>query len=350
MNTTVTSPRGTNFYSWRAKADSLLFVLLLALAATQAAQLAWLRDLGISPLIVAIVLGAAYSNLMPGGLPADWADGVSLAARRLLRIAIAFYGLRLSVQEVMSVGIAGFGVATVMVLGTLALGVGLGRVLRIDRETALLTAAGSAICGAAAVLAFESIVRSAPHKSSVAVATVVLFGTLSMFLYPLMYHVGWFSLNEAALGIFLGASVHEVAQVVAAASAIDPAVIHAATIVKMVRVALLVPLLLMLGFWLARQLPAGSGSRGRIPVPWFVLGFLALVVINSLDILPAAWVVNINMIDTFALTMAMAALGLETRVARMRQAGLRVLVLALLLFVWLWVGGYGMTLWASRWL
>lgn len=349
--TTVAHSLDSNPPAWRGKADGLLFVLLLALAATQAAQTSWLQGMGVSPLIVAIVLGAAYTNLMPGGLPTDWADGVNLAARRLLRIAVAFYGLRLSLQELMSVGAVGLGVAAVMVLGTLGLGLALGRLLRIDRETALLTAAGSAICGAAAVLAFESTTRAAPHKSAVAVATVVLFGTLSMFLYPVMYHAGWFALDTTALGIFIGASVHEVAQVVAAASAIDPAATHAATIVKMARVAMLVPLLLILGMWLARRAPgANEAGAAKPPVPWFVLGFLALVVVNSLDILPMAWMSAIHAADTFALTMAMAALGLETRASRMRQAGPRVLLLALLLFVWLMAGGYGVTRLALAWL
>jgi len=241
--------------------------------------------------------------------------------------------------------------AVVMVAGTLTLGVVVGRLLRLDRETALLTAAGSAICGAAAVLAFESTLRSAPHKSAVAVATVVLFGTVSMFLYPVLYHAGWLQLDSTALGVFIGGSVHEVAQVVATASAVDPTTTHAATIVKMARVALLAPLLLVMGVWLARRSRAGNDTGaplGATPVPWFVLGFVALVAVNSLNVLPQDLVQTINVVETFALTMAMAALGVETRLSRMKQAGARVLVLALVLFFWLLAGGYGTTLLLSR--
>lgn len=334
--------------SWRGKFDGLLFVFLLALAAFQLAGLERVAALGISPLVVAIVLGAAYGNLVPGAMPAGWADGIHLAARRLLRIAVAFYGMRLTLQELVAVGGVGLGVACVMVLGTLALGVVLGRLLRLDRDTALLTAAGSAICGAAAVLAFESTTRAAAHKSAVAVATVVLFGSISMFLYPVLYHAGWLPLEGQAMGIFIGASVHEVAQVVATASAIDPEVTHAATIVKMARVAMLAPLLLILGVWLSRQARhATGGSKARPPIPWFVLGFVALVLLNSTGIVAPQWVARIEVADTFALTMAMAALGLETRVSRMRQAGPRVLLLAAMLFVWLLVGGYFVTSWLA---
>lgn len=237
------------------------------MAAYQAARLPWLAGAGVSPLVVAIVLGAAYSNLMPGAMPADWSAGVNLAARKLLRIAVAFYGLRISVQELMSVGSLGLAMAVVMVAGTLTLGVAVGRMLRLDRETALLTAAGSAICGAAAVLAFESTMRSAPHKSAVAVATVVLFGTVSMFLYPVLYHAGWLQLDSTALGVFIGGSVHEVAQVVATASAVDPGTTHAATIVKMARVALLAPLLLVMGVWLSRRSRAQAGDAAPTSAP-----------------------------------------------------------------------------------
>lgn len=338
----------------QSRLDGLLLVFLLALAAYQAAQLPWLAQAGLSPLVIAIVFGAVYGNVMPDVVQADRAAGVNLAARRLLRIAVAFYGLRISVQELWTIGVAGLAMATVMATGTLALGVALGRMLRIDRETAILTAAGSAICGAAAVLAFESSLRSPAHKSTVAVATVVLFGTVSMFLYPVLYHAGWLQLDSTALGLYIGGSVHEVAQVVATASAIDPETTHAATIVKMARVALLVPMLLILGAWLAhsqrKSAAEGAGGRGSVPVPWFVVGFLLLIIVNSLNILPAKLVENINYLDTFALTMAMAALGLETRMSRMRQAGARVLVLAALLFVWLLVGGYGVTLLLTSWL
>lgn len=356
----VASPSESMLHHRRAWWDGLIFVFLLAVLAYQVAGISWLAAAGISPLIVAIVLGALYANVLPGTMPAQWSAGVNFAARRLLRIAVALYGLRIGIQELLSVGVPGLSVAVIMVLGTLGLGVLLGRLLRLDRETTLLAAAGSAICGAAAVLAFESTLRARPEKSAVAVATVVLFGTLSMFLYPVLYHAGFFPMSAAALGVFIGGSVHEVAQVVAAASAIDSSVVQAATIVKMARVAMLVPLLLLLGAWLAHKAeqpvaearagagsanaqPHGKAQRPRLPIPWFALGFLACILLASSRVIPQDWIQHINRIDTFALTMAMAALGVETRWSKMRQAGPRVLVLAALLFVWLLVGGYWVT-------
>jgi len=319
---------------WRDRGNGLLFVALMAFAVFQLAQLAPIRALSISPLVLGIVCGMLYGNLLRGSMPAEWGVGVHFAARRLLRIAVALYGLNISIQQIIEVGMPGVVVSIGVAVGVLGLGTWLGtRWLKLDRDTAMLTAAGSAICGAAAVLAFESTLRSAPHKSAVAVATVVLFGTVSMFLYPLLYGVGWLPFDGTALGIFLGGSIHEVAQVVAAASNIDPATTEVATIVKMTRVALLVPLLIVIGLWLQRRDASASGSKAKLPVPWFAIWFLIFAIINSTGVIAPALLETLRAIDIFLLTMAMTALGVETRFAQMKAAGPRVLALAAILFV-----------------
>lgn len=328
---------------WRDKLNGVLFVALMAGAVVQLADIPAIKQLGFSPLVVGIVCGMLYGNFLRGTMPADWGVGVNFTARRLLRIAVAFYGLNISIQQIMAVGLPGLAVSVAVVVGTLVIGTVVGqRLLGLDRDTAMLTSAGSAICGAAAVLAFEPTLRAAPHKSAVAVATVVLFGTLSMFLYPVAYHAGWLDFDTQALGIYIGGTIHEVAQVVGAASNIDPATTEVATIVKMTRVALLVPVLLVLGMWLrSRSSGESAHGGGRLPVPWFAVGFLALVIVNSLNILPAELVTAIRRLDVFVLTMAMTALGIETRFAQIRKAGPRVLALGFILYIWLLAGGYG---------
>ena len=349
------------FRAHRGEINGLLFVALFAEAVTQIADLPMVSRLGFSSLIIGIGAGVIYGNVVREAMPDSWAAGVQFAARRLLRIAVAFYGLRVSFQEIASVGVQGFAVSATIVIVTLVVGTWLGmRVLKLDRDEALLTAAGSAICGAAAVLAFESTLQSKPHKSAMAVGTVVLFGTLSMFLYPLLYRTGLLHLDTIGAGLFFGGTVHEVAQVVGAASAISPEATHIATIVKMTRVLMLVPVLLVLTLWLARRDAHTTGTRDaahdaapgvvrrRIAVPWFALGFLALVAVNSFNVLPASAVHSLNALDTFALTMAMTALGIETRFAQIRQAGPRALLFGLGLYGWLLIGGYGVTLLAQR--
>ncbi|MBV7481341.1 YeiH family protein [Bordetella sp. BOR01] len=329
---------------WRDKLNGVLFVALMTVAVMQLSDLPAIHQLGFSPLVVGIVCGMLYGNFLRGTMPVDWAAGVNFTARRLLRIAVAFYGLNISIQQIAAVGLPGLAVSVAVVVGTLVLGTVVGqRLLGLDRDTAMLTSAGSAICGAAAVLAFEPTLRAAPHKSAVAVATVVLFGTLSMFLYPVLYHAGWLSLDTQALGIYIGGTVHEVAQVVGAASNIDPATTEVATIVKMTRVALLVPVLLVLGLWLRSAAARAEPGRdkARLPIPWFAVGFLVLAIVNSLAILPPDLVNAIRRLDVFALTMAMTALGIETRFSQIRKAGPRVLALGLILYAWLLLGGYG---------
>ncbi|MCL2658018.1 MAG: YeiH family protein [Betaproteobacteria bacterium] len=329
----------------RGQLNGILFVALFAAAVTELAALPAIAGLGLSPLIVGIAAGAVYGNTLHGGMPESWAAGIHFSARKLLRIAVAFFGLRVSLQEIAQVGLPGLTVSVSIVVSTLLIGAWAGmKLMKLDRDTAILTAAGSAICGAAAVLAFESTLQSKPHKSAMAVGSVVLFGTLSMFLYPVLYRAGWLPLDTLGAGLFFGGTIHEVAQVVGAAANVSPEAMHIATIVKMTRVMLLAPVLLMLGVWLNRK-ARGDGTRRarKIAVPWFALGFLALAVVNSLHILPAPAAQTVNTLDTFALTMAMTALGIETRISQIREAGPRALATGLIIYVWLIGGGLAIT-------
>ncbi|HEY3596109.1 MAG TPA: YeiH family protein [Paraburkholderia sp.] len=343
----------------RGRLNGVLFVALFAGAVTSIATIPAIARLGLSPLIVGIVAGAIYGNVLRDGMPESWAAGVNFSARKLLRIAVAFFGLRVSLQEIAQIGLPGLAESLLIVVSTLVIGTWAGmKLMKLDRDTALLTAAGSAICGAAAVLAFESALQSKPHKSAMAVGSVVLFGTLSMFLYPALLRAGWLHLDTVGAGLFFGGTIHEVAQVVGAASNVSPEAEHIATIVKMTRVMLLVPMLLVVGMWVNRsargagaqgreQDQAGNGTPRRLAVPWFALGFLACVGVNSLHVLPGAATHTLNGLDTFALTMAMTALGIETRVAQIREAGPRALTTGLILYVWLFAGGLGIT-WAVQ--
>ncbi|NML31073.1 YeiH family protein [Paraburkholderia antibiotica] len=341
----------SHVHSTRGQLNGVLFVALFAAAVTRIAAIPAIAGLGLSPLIVGIVAGAIYGNALRDGMPASWAAGVNFSARKLLRIAVAFFGLRVSLQEIAQVGLPGLAESVLIVVSTLVLGTWVGmKVMKLDRDTALLTAAGSAICGAAAVLAFESTLQSTPHKSAMAVGSVVLFGTLSMFLYPVLFNAGWLHLDTVGAGLFFGGTIHEVAQVVGAASNVSPEATHIATIVKMTRVMLLVPVLLVVGLWVNRAARGDrhtDGAAGHAPrklaIPWFALGFLACVVINSLHVLPDHATSTLNLLDTFALTMAMTALGIETRISQIREAGPRALTTGLILYVWLIAGGLGIT-------
>jgi uncharacterized integral membrane protein (TIGR00698 family) len=221
------------------------------------------------------------------------------------------------------------------------------KVFRLERDTAILIGAGSSICGAAAVLATEPVLQARSEQVTVAVSTVVVFGTLAIFIYPLLFQLNlhWQVLDTtpASFGIYIGSTLHEVAQVVAAARSIGDEAANTAVIAKMVRVMMLAPFLIGLSAYIARSrrtacADAGS-TTGRLAVPWFAFIFIAVVALNSVVQLPRALVTVLIDIDTFLLAMAMAALGLGTRLSAIRQAGARPLLLAALLFLWLVGGG-----------
>lgn len=327
----------------RRLAPGLLLACVLGAAALALTRIPLLADWQLSALTIAIVLGMLLGNAL-GHLPAALAPGVALAQQTLLRLGVVLYALRISFQDIAAVGLPGLALDVFVIASVLVLGAWAGRRwLGLDRDTAILTASGSAICGAAAVLAVERVLCAGPDKVAVAVATVVLFGTLDIFLYPVLFP--YLGLDAHAFGLFTGATVHEVAQVVAVGSAISPATAETAVIVKLTRVMLLMPVLVLIGWRAGRQGAAG----GRPPiVPGFALGFIGVAMLNSFVTLPEGVAASLLTFDTFLLAAAMAALGVETRWTRLRTLGFRPMLLALLLFVWLFGAALALTHWLVR--
>jgi uncharacterized integral membrane protein (TIGR00698 family) len=338
----------------RRAAPGLLLAAAVALVATWAARFAWLPAHGISSLTLAIALGIVVGNVLPASIGAATADGVGTARQRLLRAAIVLYGLRLTFQDIAHVGIAGVAIDALVLCSTFGLACFLGvRVFGLDRRTTLLIGAGSSICGAAAVMATEPIVGGRGGQAAVAVSTVVVFGTLGIFLYPALYHLNahWHlvALSPSAYGVWAGSTIHEVAQVVAAGHAVGDAAADTAVIAKMVRVMMLAPFLVGLSAWLSRsgstaRHDSAAAGRPRITIPWFAFGFIAMAAVHSLGVLPAAGVAAANTLDVALLAIAMAALGLGTHASAIRAAGLKPLALAAALFAWLIVGGAAINL------
>jgi uncharacterized integral membrane protein (TIGR00698 family) len=184
----------------------------------------------------------------------------------------------------------------------------------------------------------------------VAVITVVIFGTLSMFLYPLLYRTGVFDLGAKEMALYTGSTLHEVAHVVGAGNAMDAdgsmGIADTATITKMIRVILLAPVLLVMSFVLARKSKTADNAKTKITIPWFAILFLVAIGINSLlqvymprDIMSVVGS-GINTFDTFLLTMAMTALGADTSFDKFKKAGAKPFYLAAIIYVWLVGGGY----------
>ena len=323
-----------------------LCAALAALALWLAGQ-PWLRAHGLGALTLAIVLGLLAGNAMGAHWTALAAPGVTFCKQPLLRLGVVLYGLRLTFQDVGQVGLAGVLIDALVLSSTFALASWAGpRWFGMDRDAAMLVGAGSAICGAAAVMATGPVLRARAEQVSVAVATVVMFGTVAMFGYPLLHRLGLhagLALDPLHFGVFTGSTVHEVAQVVVAGQAIGEPAAAAAVITKMVRVMMLAPFLLGLSAWRAGRGTSIPGPR-RIAVPWFALGFLLLTAFNSVIAWPPAWHAAALKLDDALLAMAMAALGLTTRFGMLRRAGPRPLLLAALLLAWLVLGGAAINL------
>lgn len=325
--------------------NGILFVALFAIAATYISQWPIVRHLGISPLIIGIILGIFYANTLRNNLPETWTPGIIFSTKTLLRVAIILYGFRVTFQAIEAVGVSGIIASTVIVFSTSLIGYLIGtKLLKLDRDTSILTSAGSSICGAAAVLATEPVVKAEAHKSAIAVSTVVLFGTIAMFLYPILYKSGILGFDPKTMGIYIGSTVHEVAHVVAAGNAIGTEVAKDAVIVKMIRVMLIAPFLVILSLLFLRTGRITENGKRKIAIPWFAVGFIAVAIFNSFQLLPGGIVNAINSLDTFLLTMAMTALGMETNLQKFKGVGLKPIYLASILFVWLVVGGYFVTL------
>ncbi len=309
-------------------------LLLTALIAAAAFGLRELPDVGtFSPLILAIVLGMLFHNVI--GTPARAKEGVTFALRKVLRLAIILLGLQLTAAQIAEVGASGLAVIALTLSATFLFTTWLGRLLGVERGLAQLIAAGTSICGASAVIATNTVTNARDEDIAYAVACVTVFGSIAMFVYPLL--PGLLHLDPRAFGLWSGASIHEIAQVVAAAYQDGQQAGEFGTIAKLSRVAMLAPTVIALGLMAARRnRKHGLESASRqAPMPWFVLGFVALVGLNSAVTIPPDAKSIIVTVTTLLLTMALAAMGLETDIRKLRAKGLRPLILGAAAFLFI---------------
>lgn len=330
----------------------LVVSAILAFIAIRLGSLGWLQAHGMSALTVAIVLGIVLGNTLYPYFAAQGGEGIAFSKQTLLRAGVILYGLRLTLHDIGQVGVAGVLIDALLLSSTFALAHFLGtRFFGLDRSTSMLIGAGNAICGAAAVMATEPLVRAKSEQVTVAISTVVVFGTVAIFVYPALYELNlhWQLLpavGTRTFGIYAGSTIHEVAQVFAAGRSISPETANTAVITKMVRVMMLAPFLIGLSGWLARDTSraavasgAPSGGARKLTIPWFAFAFVAVVVVNSFAALPKSFVGSAIDLDTFLLAMAMGALGLTTHLSAIRKAGVKPLLLGAILFAWLIGGG-----------
>lgn len=292
-------------------------------------------NLGLSSISFAILIGMVVGNTVYPKISAHSDKGVLFSKGTLLRTGIIFYGFRLTLHQLVELGWSVILIDAFVVAFTFLLTYFVGRrLLKMDENTVILTGAGCSICGAAAVMATSSVVKAKPSEVTQAIAVVVLFGTLAIFIYPWLYHMLFTADKAMDFGVGVGASVHEVAQVVAVGRQIGESAMDLAVITKMVRVMMLAPFLFIIMLFLLREQEAGERQQ-KITIPWFAVWFLVMIVVNS--VLPISDEIRavIVKLDQIVLTMAMAALGLTTHFSAFRTAGYKAIVLGTVVFIWL---------------
>lgn len=303
-------------------------LLLTAGVAGAAFALRHIPGVGIlSPMILATLIGMTLHNVF--GTPAWAKPGVTFSLKRVLRLGIILLGLQLMASQVAQVGFAGVGVIAATLVATFVFTKWLGHVMGVDAKLAELIAAGTSICGASAVIATNTVTRGRDEDVAYAVACVTVFGSFSMLLFPLL--PGLLHLSPGAFGLWSGASIHEIAQVVAAAFQDGAHSGEIGTVAKLTRVMMLAPVVITLGIIAVRKAArtsSKSASRAAPPMPWFVLGFVAMVILNSVVTIPAAPKAWIVLGTTFLLSMALAAMGIATDFRKLKAEGLKPLLLA----------------------
>ena len=305
-------------------------IVLAVIVAASAFSIRQLPGLGIfSPMILAVIVGIVFYKLV--GLPANTRPGIAFCQRTLLRQAIVLLGFQLTLTQLTAIGVTGVGIVALSLVATFCFTLGLGRMLGVDRKLAELIAAGTSICGASAIVATNAVTSASDEDVAYAVACVTLFGTVAMLGYPLL--AGPAGLDPHGFGLWAGASIHEIAQVIGAGFQVGPQAGEISTIAKLARVAMLAPVVITLGLLAARS---RTGEKtAKPPMPWFVVAFVAVVVLNSAVEVPAEVKSLIVFATTFMLSVGLAAMGLQTHIGKIRSRGLRPLLLALSAFVFI---------------
>ncbi|XEC92666.1 YeiH family protein [Paenibacillus tarimensis] len=305
-----------------AYAEGLGLTLLMAVSAKYLAGIPFLGLMG--ELVIAITLGVVWRAVI--GVPADSMAGISLSGKKLLRYGIILLGIRLNLADIVQAGPMVLAIALFNTLFALLIVYLLARLMKVESKLGILTACGTAICGATAVIAISPQIKASDEDTAIGTLAIAMIGTMFTLLYTALYPV--FGLSAFEYGVFSGSTLHEVAHVIAAAAPGGNEAVDMALIVKLTRVALLVPVAVLIGVWAGRlERRDGSGSVRAswrsIAVPWFILGFVALSGINSFGIIPAVIADQAVTVAFLMISMAMAGLGLTVDIAAFRRLGMK---------------------------
>ncbi len=306
----IQPPHGRAFAALQKYAPGVLVSAIIAIAAT------FLSDhYGGPVMLFALLLGMAFYFLSQEG---RCIAGIELASKRILRIAVGLLGAQITIGEIMHLGLTPVVMVVVAVLLTLGFGVVAARLFGLSRPFGLLTSGAVAICGASAALAISSVLPKGENHERDTVFTVIgvtTLSTMAMIIYPMI--IALFHLDHAAIGIFLGGTIHDVAQVVGAGFSVSDETGNVATFTKLLRVAMLVPVVMSLTFIFRAHNVSAAGRR----LPGFLVVFVLLVLVNSTGVIPPVVLDGLKSISRWCLVTAIAALGMKTSLKAMAAVG-----------------------------
>jgi uncharacterized integral membrane protein (TIGR00698 family) len=313
----VNKPKAISpFSSW---AGGILFTFAIAGIGIGAASLPLINKLG--PMVTAILIAVVYRQI--AGYPDLIRSGVQFAGKKILRLAIILFGFKLNLDVILH---QGFGLlARDVVTILLAMGVTMlvARWLKADFSLSLLLAAGTGVCGAAAIAAVSPIVKAKDEDTAIGVGIIALIGTVFTIIYTLLRPI--LPISDAQYGIWAGISLHEIAHVAAAAAPMGQDAVAISLLAKLGRVLLLVPLCFILVGWMKRKNDSKRGAV-KIEFPWFLIGFMITSVIGTYISMPKSLLLDIGSLSSFLLTAAMVGLGLNVSFAALRSKALKPLI------------------------
>jgi uncharacterized integral membrane protein (TIGR00698 family) len=314
------SPRERIVLTVRRLSPGISIAVLVALSAS------WLADHYQAPVMLfALLLGMAVNFL---GQDVRCRPGIDFASRQVLRVGVALLGARITLEQVQALGGVTLLIAAGGVVLTILAGWALARVMKLPDAFGVLTGGSVAICGASAAMAISSVLPASPTRERDTLLTVVgvtALSTLAMVIYPVIASL--LGLSDHQTGIFLGATIHDVAQVVGAGYGVSKETGDTATIVKLFRVALLLPAILVIAFLFRAQGDAQAGGKRPPILPTFLMGFAALVAVNSTGLVPVELMEGVGSASRWFLVTAIAAVGAKTALGDLVHVGWRPVIM-----------------------
>ncbi|MBZ4686473.1 MAG: putative rane protein [Clostridiales bacterium] len=294
--------------------QGLGLAVVITMLARNLSSLPFLSIMG--TMVIAILLGIGWRAVM--GIPSQASEGINFAAKRLLKLGVILMGVRLNIGEVIAAGPKIIFLDAVLITFTIFFFWWLGAKMGLTKKLTALIGVGTAVCGAAAIAVVAPIVNSKDDETALSVAIIALMGTIGAVLFTLLQPI--LGLSDYAYGVWVGSTLHEVAHVVAASMAGGAISGDIGILVKLGRVALLIPVAFIMGT-LFKENKAVESKMQNIAIPWFVLGFLGLSALQSLGIIPDTVSKLTLQASIFILTIAMAALGLNVEISMFKKLG-----------------------------